>query len=368
MKTSLRAAVLGLVMGTALAAVPAAADPVTIRIGYPGIGADNRPFASGDIVAVAHAGHFIEDEFAHDPDVTVEWTFFRGAGPALNESLAAGHLDFAAGLGDLPSMIGRANGLKTRFILTDKVRDTIYLAVRPNSGIKRVEDLADHRLSEFKGTNLQLAADKILAAHGLSERNAKFVNLDIGSALAALNAGEIDGTFGGIELLGLRDRGIVELPYNSKADAVHFGRHSAIFVTEAFDQAHSDLVQHVVDAFVKAARFGADETHRSAVFDLWAKAGYPPQAFAEDFENERLANRLSPLIDEYVKARYRDQAAHVRQYGLIRKDVDIDSWFEPKYLEAALKAQNLENFWPKYDAEGHKTAVGDVEQTRSAAK
>ena len=368
MRTPLRAALLGLVLGTALAAVPARADPVTIRIGYPGIGADNRPFASGDIVAVTHAGHFIEDAFAQDPDVKIEWTFFRGAGPALNESLAAGHLDFAAGLGDLPSIVGRANGLKTRFILTDKVRDTIYLAVRPNSGIKRVEDLADHRLSEFKGTNLQLAADKVLAAHGLSERNARFINLDTGSALAALNAGEIDGTFGSIELLGLRDRGIVELPYNTKADAVSFGRHSAIFVTEAFDQAHPELVQRVVDAFVKAARFGADEAHRSAVFDLWAKAGYPPQAFAEDFENERLANRLSPLIDDYVVARYRDQAAHVRQYGLIRKDVDVDGWFEPKYLQAALKAQGLENFWPKYDAAGQKITVGDVEQTRSAAR
>ena len=178
MKTPLRAALLGLVVGAALAAAPAEADPVTIRIGYPGVGADNRPFASGDIVAVTHAGHYVEDEFAHDPDIKIEWTFFRGAGPALNESLAAGHLDFAAGLGDLPSIVGRANGLKTRFILTDKVRDTIYLAVRPNSGIQRVEDLVGHRLSEFKGTNLQLAADKVLAAHGLSERNARFINLE----------------------------------------------------------------------------------------------------------------------------------------------------------------------------------------------
>ncbi|MDB5359278.1 MAG: hypothetical protein JWO51_575 [Rhodospirillales bacterium] len=368
MKTPVRFALLGFVLGTALTAVPALADPVTIRIGYPGVGADNRPFASGDIVAVAHAGHFVEDEFANDPDIKIEWTFFRGAGPALNESLAAGHLDFAAGLGDLPSIVGRANGLKTRFILTDKVRDTIYLAVRPNSGINRVEDLAGHRLSEFKGTNLQLAADKVLAAHGLSERNARFINLDTGSALAALTAGEIDGTFGSIELLGLRDRGIVELPYSTKAEAANFGRHSATFVTEAFDQAHPELVQRFVDAFVKAARFGADEAHRSAVFDLWAKAGYPPQAFAEDFADERLANRISPLIDAYVISRYRDQAAHVRQYGLIRKDIDVDSWFEPKYLEAALKAQNLESFWPQYDAEGHKVTIGDVEQTRSAAR
>ena len=208
-----------------------------IRFGYPGVGADNRPFASGDIVAVAHAGHFIDDEFAHDPDIRIEWTFFRGAGPAL-ERVAGRRTSWILppGLGDLPSIVGRANGLQTHFLLTDKVRDTIYLAVRPDSGITRIEDLAGHRLSEFKGTNLQLAADRVLAAHGLSERNARFINLDTGSALAALNGGNIDGTFGSIELLALRDRGIVTIPYTTKAESATFGRHSAIFVTDAFDR------------------------------------------------------------------------------------------------------------------------------------
>jgi sulfonate transport system substrate-binding protein len=350
-----------------LAAVPAFAETV-LRFGYPGVGADNRQFAAGDIVAVAHAGHFIDDEFARDPHIRIEWTFFRGAGPALNESLAAGRLDFAVGLGDLPSLVGRANGLQTRFLVTDKVRDTIYLAVRPDSGINRLEDLAGHRLSQFKGTNLQLAADRVLAAHGLSERNAKFINLDTGSALAALTTGNIDGTFGGIELLGLRDRGIVTIPFSTKAEAATYGRHTAIFVTDAFDDAHPDIVQRVVNAFVRAGRFAADEGNRQAVFDLWSKSGYPPQSFAEDFADERLANRLTPLIDPYVIARYRDLAVRVRELGLIRKDVEVDTWFKPVYLQNALKEQKLEHFWPQYGADGRKITDGEVEKTRSAAR
>ena len=368
MSSRMGVALLGLALSIMVVATPGKSDPTVIRFGYPGVGADNRLFASGDIVAVAHAGGFIDDEFRGDADIKIDWTFFRGAGPALNESLAAGHLDFAVGLGDLPAIVGRANGLRTRYLLTDKVRDTIYLAVRPNSGINRVEDLAGHRLSEFKGTNLQLAADRVLAAHGLSERNARFINLDTGSALAALNAGSIDGTFGSIELLGLRDRGIVTIPYNTKAESATFGRASAIYVTEAFEKAHPELVQRVVNALVKGARFGADESNRKAVFDLWAKSGFPAQSFAEDFADERLANRLTPVVDDYVVARYRDQAARVREYGLIRKSVDIDSWFEPKYLDAALKAQLLEHFWPRYDAEGKKIADGEVEKTTSASR
>jgi sulfonate transport system substrate-binding protein len=345
-----------------------AAEPISIRLGYPGVGADNRPFANGDIVAVAHASRFLEDEFASDPDIKIEWTFFRGAGPALNESLASGHLDFAAGLGDLPAIVGRSNGLRTRYLLTDKVRDTIYLAVRPQSGIDRIEDLVNHRLSQFKGTNMQLAADRVLAAHGLSERNAKFINLDSGSALAALTSGNIDGTFGSVELLTLRDRGIVNIAYSTKAEAATFGRHSAIYVTEAFEKQHPELVQRVVNAFVKAARFAADEANRKAVFGLWAKSGFPAEVFAEDFSDERLANRLTPVIDAYVVSRYKSLAAQVRDYGMIRKDVDVESWFEPKYLDAALKAQRLEHFWPGFDADGKKITDGEVERTQIGSK
>jgi sulfonate transport system substrate-binding protein len=365
-------------VGTLLAAVAvfgltasidrAAAEPLTIRFGYPGVGADNRQFASGDIVAVAHAGHYIDDEFAKDPDIKIEWTFFRGAGPALNESLASGHLDFAAGLGDLPAIVGRSNGLQTRYLLTDKVRDTIYLAVRPESGIDKLEDLVGHRLSQFKGTNLQLAADRVLAAHGLSERNAKFINLDTGGALAALTTGNIDGTFGSVELLTLRDRGIAKIVYSTKAEAASFGRHSAVYVTEAFEKAHPEIVQRVVNAFVKAARYAADEANRKAVFDQWANSGFPAQVFAEDFSDERLANRLTPLIDPYVVSRYKELAARVREYGLTRKDIDVDSWFEPKYLDAALKAQHLETFWPRFDADGKKISDGEVERTQVGAR
>jgi sulfonate transport system substrate-binding protein len=147
------------------------------------------------------------------------------------------------------------------------------------------------------------------------------------------------------KLLGLRDRGIVSIPYSTKAESATFGRAQAIYVTEAFEKAHPELVQRVVNAVVKAARFGADESNRQADFDLWAKSGFPAQAFAEDYAGERLANRLTPVTDDYVVARYRDQAARVQQYGLIRKSVDIDSWFEPKYLDAALKTQHLEQFW-----------------------
>ncbi|MCO5965858.1 hypothetical protein [Sinorhizobium meliloti] len=60
------------------------AEELTIRFGHPGTGLDNRQYSQGDATSYARARELIEKEFASDKDIKVEWTYFRGAGPALN--------------------------------------------------------------------------------------------------------------------------------------------------------------------------------------------------------------------------------------------------------------------------------------------
>src|SRR4029450_8387854 len=117
-----------------------AEEPLTINIGYAAIGLDNRPYAEGTSAATARAGEYLEKEFANDPNVKIEWFFFKGAGPAVNEAFANNQLDFAY-QGDLPSLIGRATGLKTKYLLASGARKPLYLAVAKDSGIKKIEDL-----------------------------------------------------------------------------------------------------------------------------------------------------------------------------------------------------------------------------------
>lgn len=93
-----------------------AADPLVVRVGYASIGVGNRPFVGGSSAATAHSEGYLETEFKDDSDVRIEWSFFKGAGPAVNEAIANDQLDFAL-QGDLPSIIGRSNGLKTKLLL-----------------------------------------------------------------------------------------------------------------------------------------------------------------------------------------------------------------------------------------------------------
>jgi sulfonate transport system substrate-binding protein len=41
-----------------------------------------------------------------------------------------------------------------------------------------------------------------------------------------------------------------------------------------------------------------------------------------------------------------------KRFKLIRHDVDVNGWVEPKYLNAALKELKLEHYWDEYDKDG----------------
>lgn len=166
-----------------LVALPAAAahadKPTTLRIGVAQQGAGDPPTFGGSSAATVQLQQLVEKEFAAD-GIKVQWLFFKGAGPAVNEAIANKALDFAY-QGDLPAVLARSNGIKTRLLLAASVRSGIKIAVPPDSTIRSIKDLKDRRVSIFRGTNLQLVADNALAKNGLGERDLRVINLDAAS-------------------------------------------------------------------------------------------------------------------------------------------------------------------------------------------
>lgn len=150
---------------------------------------------------MAFIRHQLEEVFKPQ-GVEVQWQFFKGAGPAVNEALANRQLDFVY-LGDLAAIIGRANGLPTRLLLGSRGSES-YLAVTKASGIKTLADLKGKRVAVYRGTADQLAFDRALQTVGLNERSLQTINLDWNAGKAALAAGRVDAVWGGVSLLALR--------------------------------------------------------------------------------------------------------------------------------------------------------------------
>jgi sulfonate transport system substrate-binding protein len=332
-------------------ALGAHADKVTvIRIGVAQQGGGDPPTFGASPAATVQVQQLLEQEFAAD-GIKVQWLFFKGAGPAVNEAIADKSLDFAF-QGDLPSVLARANGIKTRILLESGVRAGVKIAVPPDSSIHSIKDLKDRRVSIFRGTNGQLVADNALAANGLDERDLHVINLDTASSLAALASKGIDATFNDYHLYKLRDEGLARIIYESQNDGPQFTRQAHLLVLDDFDRAHPDIVQRVVNAFVKGAQWSSDEANRDALFKLWAKSGISYATWQAEYANQSLKERNSPLVDPFIIARYRAVAQDALKLKLIRQPVDVDGWFETRYLDNALHTLNLEHYWTRYDASG----------------
>ena len=71
-----------------------------------------------------------------------------------------------------------------------------------------------------------------------------------------------------------------------------------------------------------------------------------------------LRYRNSQLIDDAIVEHYRFQAKQAREFGLIRRDVDVTGWFDRSFLDKALASQGLTNYWQAYDASGKPVVAG----------
>ncbi|WP_432719698.1 ABC transporter substrate-binding protein [Jeongeupia wiesaeckerbachi] len=337
----------------AASALVQAANPAVLRVGVSTGASGSPPTFGGAATAIAQQRGVLEAAFKPD-GIKVEWVFFKGAGPAANEALANRQLDFIW-QGDLAAITGKAGGLKTRILLGDSRLAPNYLVVPVKSKAASLDDLKGQRLALFKGTTQQLAFNRIAAQRGLSERDFKTINMDAATTLAALAAGDVDGVYLPVNALALQERGIVRIIADTRRDPL-LAAHTHLLVDAAFEQGHPQLVQKFVSTLVANAAWVSDEANREQVFTAWARAGVPVSAWRRDYQPDTLKQRLTPLLDPFFYAHYRDAVRSARQFGLIRKDIDVDAWIAPQYLREALKTQQREQFWTPLAADGKGAA------------
>lgn len=334
------------------AAFAAEEKPEVIRIGAPAITGNVQGVWGA--TGVARAKGYFEEEFAQD-GIRVEFPGFKGGGPMVGQALANGQIDFA-GNGDMISLIGKSSGIKSKLITAGSRLENAYLLVRPDSPIKSIEDLRGKKIAYFKGNYIQLQVIRILANAGMTEKDIRNVSLLGAPATNALLNGNIDAIFSGSESLESQDKGLTKVIYSTRGGSARLTAQAGLLVSEDFAERYPRITERVVKVLVRAARWASDEANREEVFAIWAKGGRSPETLRADYEGRPLADRLSPLLDPFFVAQYEDTQKLVGELGLLRGGpVDIDQWFDRRYLDAALKELDLENYWVPLDADGKRT-------------
>jgi len=310
-----------------LACLPLAAhaDAVEeIRIAVPDLSAGTE-HSGGGVVDVLRQQQAFEKAFAAD-GIHIQWQFFKGAGPVINEAFANGQVDFAY-LGDLAAIIGKSNGLDTRLLSATARGIKQYLAVQPGSGIKTLQDLKGKRVGLFRGTASQLSFDAALASQGLSEKDFKIVNLDYSAAQSALAAKQIDATWGLLNAVVLQQRGLADIPLNTRDLGGAGSIQSVLVGNGAFVDAHPDIVARLIKAQDSAVQWLTQDGNKDAYVQLVSKqASYPSALVAQDLQADKLSEVFPATLDPQFLGKLQSSVDLAAQERLIRKPFKVADW------------------------------------------
>ena len=308
-------------------------DLKQIRIAVPDLSAGSQ-HSGGGISDVLRSQQLLEKAFADD-GVTIEWKYFKGAGPVINEAFANGQVDFAY-LGDLAAIIGKANGLDTRLLSAAARDNKQYLAVVPGSGIKTLQDLKGKRVGLFRGTATQLSFDAALASVGLTEKDLKIINLDFNASVAALAAKQIDASWGGSNLSSLQSKGLADIPLNTK-DLNNAGSVQSVLVASgAFVDAHPQAVAKLLKAQEQGVQWLTNDANKPAYIALVSGlASYPAHILEKDTQDQKFSEIFVSQLDPVFLGKLQDSVTLAAEQRLIRKPFQVSEWVTPPLAAAS---------------------------------
>lgn len=321
--------------------------PEEIRFGDVGFGF-GKPFGVG-LLAIADAKGFIADEFK-GTGVRLDWTYFTGTGPAINEAFANGQVDFAY-YGAVPNIVGAANGLDT-VIVASTQGTNIFAVARTGSGIESLADLKGKRVALQKATIIHWAALEALRHAGLSEKDITLIDLKNADQLAAIRAGSVDAVFGADFLLPLEQKGVAKVVFSSARDDREVSGFGGFLVSRSFRDAYPEATQKVVDGYVKAAAWLADPANREEAFQIWNRAGTPVDLIRRSNADTDFRQAYDPRLDAVFEQRFASALEFTRAQKLTRKTPDLAAWADGSFLAKALEGEGLAGVWPDRAATG----------------
>ncbi|MBP1995851.1 taurine ABC transporter substrate-binding protein [Paenibacillus eucommiae] len=128
------------------------------------------------------------------PDTKITWVQFD-SGRDVNTAIASGGIDFGLA-GSVPVAIGVSSKLPYQvYFLHDIIGDNEALAVRKESGIQSVKDLAGKKIAVPFGSTTHFSLLSALSSEGVDASSVTVLDMQPPDILAAWQRKDIDGAF-----------------------------------------------------------------------------------------------------------------------------------------------------------------------------
>ena len=267
-------------------------------------------------------------------------------GPLINEGFSGKRIDFAS-YGDFPAAIAVAGGVPLKILAPVGQGQDVYIVVRKGLAAKSLADLKGKRIALHRGRPWELPFSKLVDSSGLNLSDFKIVNINPSATPAALESGSVDAAVLLSDGLLVEQKGIGRVIWSTRDAPADWKMRAELFGRADFVDAHPDLTQLVVDAFVKAAAWSSDEANKEEVIRRAARGALPEDIVAKDYANSGIPwrERFSPIFNPAVRTHDRSVADYALERGLIRNKVDADALIDERFVNKALKDLKLEQFW-----------------------
>jgi len=275
-------------------------------------------------------------------------------GPLINEGFSGKRIDFAS-YGDFPATIAVAGGVPLKIVAPVGQGQDVYLVVRKGLAANGIADLKGKRIALHRGRPWELPFSKLLDSKGLKLDDFKIVNINPSATPAALESGSVDAAVLLSDGLLVEQKGIARVIWSTKSAPADWKMRAELFGRADFVDAHPDLTQLVVEAFVRAAAWSSDEANKAKVISNAARGAMPEEIVAKDYANSGIPwkERFSPIFSPAVRTHYHSVADYALQRGLIRSKVDADALLDDRFVKKALQELKLEDYWAGRGKDAH---------------
>ena len=256
---------------------------------------------------------WLEEALKQD-GIGVRWVLSLGSNKAL-EFLNAGSLDFGSTAG-AAALIARINGNPVKSIYVYSRPEWTALVTQGNSPIQKVEDLKGKRIAVTRGTDPHIFLVRALAAHGLTDRDAKLVLLQHQDGRLALEKGDVDAWAGLDPLMAQAELDNGARLFYRNAGANSWG---ILNTREDFAKDHPELVGTVIAAYEKARAWAlANPDELKKIIATSAKLSEP--VAARQLERTELTHGA---IGDAQKTTILEAGLALQQAGVLAADVDV---------------------------------------------
>lgn len=290
------------------------------------------------LASAAKEKGYLEEEL-NKIHYTLELSSFAGAGPEINEALAAGELDGAV-YGEFPAFTSKSNGIDTKIIAVVNGQQQ-YAVLSSKNDIKTAKDLEGKRVIVPLGTVTQFFWDSYARARGIDIGSVELINA-VTDAESLLQTGDADAyVMIASSLYSYEAKGLGKV-IDTGSDIPEASTEYVFTLKSDLTDACPELPVAINKALIRA--FEDIQKNPQLLYDSTASEYLSAEYSKMDYAFDPSLAFMSPEITEKSISHFQEVKEWMKAQGILQNDVDISTFAVPDYYKQAKEALiNIEN-------------------------